>query len=1042
MGWRQILGLLCFLFSLHFTLPFASPLCLPHQRDALLHFKNSFMLDSKVSRSCDLSRRKILPSMHTCYPKTKSWNKSVDCCSWDGVTCDGVTSNVIGLDLACSWLHGTLHSNSSLLLLHHLQSLDLSCNDFARSHIFPNLSAFPEMTYLNLSISNFYGTIPSEISCLSKLVSLDLSFSSLKLKGPVFTMLVQNLTIVRELVLDEVNMSMVSPISFVNLSSSLTYLGIAGCCLEGIFPNTIFRKPSLITLDIGFNEKLSGNLPKTNWTGPLVSLTLSETNFSGEIPNSIGNMNSLTILDLSWCNFIGHIPSSVVDLKQLQVLNLDWNYFSKVLDLEIFTETRLKYPFPKLRVLSLSACNLTEFPYFLNSSKRLTYLDLNSNRISGEIPMWFWGISHDTLELVDLSNNLLEGGIQQLHWKQLSYISFRNNSFQGPLPSSICQLSSLLSLDLSNNNFSGNMPQCSQIQELNLQNNSFQGPLPSSICQWSSLSSLDLSNNNFSGNLPQCFGNLTDLSYLDLSSNKLQGPLPCSLVKCMDLSSLILSHNQFNDIFPCWLEARNLEQLNLEDNKFHGRVNLIDCRLSFPTLTALSIANNNFTGQWPMEVLSNTSLYLIDLSNNKFEGPIPLPSSMTFYYSIASNKMTGKIPPLICNATNLEIIDLSDNGLIGTLPRCLTNFSTELSILNLRMNHLEGKIPQSFCWRNYLTTLDLSQNRFEGTLPRSLVNCKYLEVVDLSDNQIEDAFPTWLGTLPELKVLILRSNNFEDILNIPKGAHLFSKLHILDLSNNNFGGPLPANLIMNLKAMMDDENGLAKPLYMEPIDRGYEASVTVTMKGLVIELVKILTIFTTIDLSRNSFQGDIPKVFGHLHSLIGLNLSHNHLTSSIPPTLGNLVNLEWLDLSSNKLSGEIPGVLGDLAFLECLNLSNNQLTGRIPQEKQLSTFSSNSFSGNPSLCGFPLQKACLGDDQPPPPSSSSSSDHEEHESLFKQKAMWIGYASGIVIGISITYIALEMGRPKWLTRGVGMLERRAAKWMEMPNHKAIKFYGQ
>ncbi|KAK2632931.1 hypothetical protein EUGRSUZ_L00863 [Eucalyptus grandis] len=1021
MGWCQILGLLCFLLSLHTSLPFASPLCRPHQRDALLHFKDSFMLDSKASRSCHLFRQKILHSMHTCYPKTKSWNKGVDCCSWDGVTCDSVTSNIVGLNLSCSWLRGALHPNSSLLLLHHLQSLDLSCNDFASSHILPNLSAFPEMTYLNLSISNFSGTIPSEISCLSKLVALDLSFSSLKLEGLVFTRLVQNLTTVRELVLDEVNMSMVSPMSFANLSSSLTYLTIAGCSLEGVFPYTIFRKPRLTTLDICFNENLFGILPKTNWTGPLVSLSLESTSFSGEIPSSIGNMKSLTVLDLGMCKFTGHIPSSMADLKQLQVLDLTWNDFSgfldfeiladlkqlQVLDLsgidlngfldfEIFMETRPKYTFSKLQVVGLSFCNLTKFPYFLNSSKRLTCLDLSVNRISGEIPKWFWGISHDTLEIVDLSNNLLVGGIQQA------------------LPSSICQLSSLQLLDLSNNNLSGNMPQCfgihwKQLSELYLQNNSFQGPLPSSICQLSSLKGLDLSKNNFLGNMPQCF---------------------------------VLSHNQLSDIFPCWLEAPYLYQLDLEDNKFHGRINFTDCRLPFPTLVALSIANNNFIGQWPTKVLSNTSMHVIDLSNNNFEGLIPLPSPTTFYYSIASNKMTGKIPPLICNATKLEIIDLSNNGLIGTLPRCLTNFSTKLSVLNLQMNHLKGKIPQSFCWRNNLTTLDLSQNWFEGTLPRSLVNCKYLEVVDLSDNQIEDAFPTWLGTLPELKVLILRSNNFENLLNIPKGAHLFSKLHILDLSNNNFGGPLPANLIMNFKAMMDEENGQDKPLYMQQDNRGYEASVNVTMKGLVIELVKILTIFTTIDLSHNSFQGDIPKVFGHLHSLIGLNLSHNHLTSSIPPTLGNLVNLEWLDLSSNELSGEIPGILGDLAFLECLNLSNNQLTGRIPQEKQLSTFSSNSFGGNPGLCGSPLRKACLGDAQPPPPSSSSSSDHEEHESLFKRKAMWIGYVSGIVIGISITYIALEMGRPGWLTRGVGMLERRVAKWMEMPNRKAIKFYGQ
>ncbi|XP_056173393.1 receptor like protein 26-like [Syzygium oleosum] len=410
--------------------------------------------------------------------------------------------------------------------------------------------------------------------------------------------------------------------------------------------------------------------------------------------------------------------------------------------------------------------------------------------------------------------------------------------------------------------------------------------------------------------------------------------------------------------------------------------------------------------------------------------------------------MTGKIPSLLCNATELKIINLSYNTLTGSLPQCLTNFSTGLSVLNLRMNHLDGTIPQSFCSRNSLTTLDLRRNLFEGTLPRSLVKCKHLEVLDLNDNHIEDTFPRWLGTLWELKVLILRSNNFKDLLNIPRGAHLFPKLHILDLSNNNFGGPLPATLIMNLKAMMNGEIGPDKSLYMawsfERLWRrtSYENSMTVAIKGQEIERVKILTFFTIIDLSCNSFQGDIPEVIGNLQSLIGLNLSHNHLTGSIPLSLGNLTDLEWLDLSSNKLGGGIPRVLGDLAYLGYLDLSKNQLTRRIPQDKHLSTFSSESFGGNSGLCGTPLPKACLGYVQPPPPSSSSSFDCKGHESWFKQKAVWMGYASGIVIGISIAYIAFESKRPKWLSRGVKMLERRAVEWMEKPKRKAIKFHGQ
>ncbi|XVE50796.1 hypothetical protein DITRI_Ditri01bG0191900 [Diplodiscus trichospermus] len=72
------------------------------------------------------------------------------------------------------------------------------------------------------------------------------------------------------------------------------------------------------------------------------------------------------------------------------------------------------------------------------------------------------------------------------------------------------------------------------------------------------------------------------------------------------------------------------------------------------------------------------------------------------------------------------------------------------------------------------------------------------------------------------------------------------------------------------------------------------------------ELVKIFTKLTIIDLSDNRFQGETLVVIGKLNSLKGLNLSHNNLSGSIPTSIGNLTNLEWLDLSSNKLIGTIP----------------------------------------------------------------------------------------------------------------------------------------
>ncbi|XVF77245.1 hypothetical protein PTKIN_Ptkin14bG0027500 [Pterospermum kingtungense] len=149
------------------------------------------------------------------------------------------------------------------------------------------------------------------------------------------------------------------------------------------------------------------------------------------------------------------------------------------------------------------------------------------------------------------------------------------------------------------------------------------------------------------------------------------------------------------------------------------------------------------------------------------------------------------------------------------------------------------------------------------------------------------------------------------------------------------------------------------------IDRFYSYSIGLVMKGLEIELEEIFNKLTVIDLSQNMFEGEIPKVFGKLGSLKGLNLSHNNLSGCIPTSIGNLSSLEWLDLSSNKLNGTIPETLLDVTSLSTFNVSENRLEGMIPQGKQFNTFGNNSYQGNKGLCGFPVSKSCNNSELPP-----------------------------------------------------------------------------
>ncbi|XP_019054440.1 PREDICTED: leucine-rich repeat receptor protein kinase EMS1-like [Nelumbo nucifera] len=157
------------------------------------------------------------------------------------------------------------------------------------------------------------------------------------------------------------------------------------------------------------------------------------------------------------------------------------------------------------------------------------------------------------------------------------------------------------------------------------------------------------------------------------------------------------------------------------------------------------------------------------------------------------------------------------------------------------------------------------------------------------------------------------------------------------------------------------------------------------------ELVKILTIFTCVDLSNNRFQGEIPVVIGNLTSLHILNLSHNALIGQIPSSMGNLIQLESLDLSQNQLSGEM-----------------------IPGDDQFLTFTEASFKGNEGLCGLPLSTKCTDAKGNP----LSTFQHTEPESflaidmMFMWNGLMVGF--GLGAGMVISFLLFSVKDRKWL----------------------------
>ncbi|KAJ4830507.1 hypothetical protein Tsubulata_047413 [Turnera subulata] len=245
------------------------PLCHDHERSALLQFKDGFIIDERWFNSCD--------------PKVEGWKvdggggEASDCCLWDGVDCDDITGHVISLDLSSSCLYGTVNSSSSLFQLLHLRSLNLADNYFYESLIPSAMGLLTNLTHLNLSYSVFSGPIPSAISNLSKLSSLDLSRNiglELIKTNSDFKTLLRKLGNLQVLHLDDVDLSSSLPDDILANSSSLVSLSLMSCNLQGEFPfSRIFQLPKLEVLLLDYNPGLTGHLPEFHTSSPLRKLS-------------------------------------------------------------------------------------------------------------------------------------------------------------------------------------------------------------------------------------------------------------------------------------------------------------------------------------------------------------------------------------------------------------------------------------------------------------------------------------------------------------------------------------------------------------------------------------------------------------------------------------------------------------------------------------------------------------------------------------------------------------------------------------------------
>ncbi|CAN6996446.1 unnamed protein product [Brassica rapa subsp. trilocularis] len=475
-----------------------------------------------------------------------------------------------------------------------------------------------------------------------------------------------------------------------------------------------------------------------------------------------------------------------------------------------------------------SGCNQTDYFNGVmcdNITGEVTKLQLPSGCFTGVLKTnsSLFGFNH--LRYLNLSYNKftsssLSSGFGSLN--KLEVLSLSSNGFIGQVPSSLSNLSRLTELYLDHNELTGAIPSSLLtmpfLSYLNLDENHLTDPVEVRSSSTSSrLETLHLRKNPFEGKILDLISNFTTLKYLGLSFQNISYPINLKFFSSLkSLLRLDLSGNSVletsissdSDVprnieklllsscdiskFPKFVRSLDrLEHIDISNNKIKGKVP--EWLWNLPHLIRANLVNNAFTHlEGSNDVLTNSSLRILDLALNHFEGPVPTPPLSINLFSAWNNSFTGNIPLSVCNRSSLVILDLSYNNLSGPIPRCLSNLKDSLVVVNLRKNNLEGSIPDMLYNGKVLTsyaTIDFSGNRFEGQIPESIGLLKALIALNLSNNGFTGHIPLSLENVTELESLDLSGNKLSG--TIPKGLARLSFLAYISVAHNQLIGEIP-----------------------------------------------------------------------------------------------------------------------------------------------------------------------------------------------------------------------------------------------------------
>jgi hypothetical protein len=322
------------------------------------------------------------------------------------------------------------------------------------------------------------------------------------------------------------------------------------------------------------------------------------------------------------------------------------------------------------------------------------------------------------------------------------------------------------------------------------------------------------------------------------------------------------------------------------------------------------------TGTLPDSLSTLAALTDLVLYPGRVTGPIPSALGAGLrrlrLLSLAGNQLTGAVPASLAGLPDLHTLDLGGNRLDGAVPPgLLLPDSPSLKVLILANNGgISGEIPAGFA-SSGLFHVDLARNALAGGLPPLPATLRYFSVAgNAMQGTLDGAFGSGGG-----------GGAGDDGSASP--PPLPADLAFLDLSMNNFSGPIPASVfaLPGLSSLLLSRNNFTGALSVPPAQQEW-AVVDVSHNGISGEVPEALAAAGSLYVNNNRLSGEVPAAVARsvlAGRMTTLYAQHNFLTgfpvppeAPLPDSAALCLSYNCMDLPSASAADGCPTIGGPL----------------------------------------------------------------------------------------------------------------------------------